>query len=479
MCGKRGPFVGAALCLAAVICLQRTALADVTIGVSGVPEKLSFPLPEGTNVILTADVKGGHVRAAWLSHARDSQARFMLVPVGDGAYQVNLADRVLSAMIRASRNQSQFQIFAETDDGRVVASVPVLYVIEEARRLPARIFIYEDGQKKEIWSPRFDRMLEDMAMLAHLSDSSLWVFPATLPPGKFGTERAADPYYFAPREVERIEARFEEAALGPYAEARVGDETWTFGIPKAANVLDLPVSAEIRKAWEKHGGLEIVCGQQGGEERRLVLKAPPKGLSLVGDSITMTVVQRHSKEVPGSEGYLKMRIGDITGGQVLLSVTAADGQTLIAQKSVRAGDEETFVVGEEQYKLRAESLVNFIVGDDYGVFTVSRVLPVEVDEIGEREKIGRLIAIIEESDITFIRNNRECTPKQAAEHIRKKYGFAQEDIQTLDEFIDKVASYSWTSGRDYLVRSPDGTEVKAKAWLREQSERLSESEVDK
>ena len=61
--------------------------------------------------------------------------------------------------------------------------------------------------------------------------------------------------------------------------------------------------------------------------------------------------------------------------------------------------------------------------------------------------------------------------------IRMKYEYAREQIRTVEDFIDKVASRSWVSGRDYIVRLPDGNEIKAKKWLSEQLAKLSESKV--
>ncbi len=478
MAAKRALLVGLVLCFMNLMFAQSLAFAEVTMRILGVPDRLSFPLPKGTNIVLTATIKGGEVRGVWLSRNRDAQARFKLVPVGGGAYQVNLADRVLSAMIRAE-GTGQFQIFVETSDGHIVASVPMHYAVTEPARMPPRIYVYVDGKKTEILSPSFAQIWEDMAMLTHVSDSSLWVLPAALPPGRFGTQTVAESYFLSPEHVDKIEVRFEEDAVGPVAEACVGEKTWSLRASNAANVLNLGMTAEIRSAWKEHGNLELMCSQAGMEEMRVVLKAPSKRLNLAGDSVKMTIIQRHLKEVPGSEGYVRIYIDDITAAQVLLSITTADGQTLVDQTSVRRGDEVTFTVGEGHYKLTVEKLVNFIAGDDYGAFTVSQVTPPEVDERAEREKIERLMDIIEESDVIFIRNDREYTPAGAAEHIRKKYEYAHEEIRTAEGFIDRVAGRSWISGRDYLVRLPDGREIKAKRWLRDQLAKLPQSEEQK
>ena len=42
-----------------LLTLQASALAQVSIRVDGVPDRLSFPLREGTNQILTVTINGG------------------------------------------------------------------------------------------------------------------------------------------------------------------------------------------------------------------------------------------------------------------------------------------------------------------------------------------------------------------------------------------------------------------------------------
>ncbi len=477
MSDKRGLLAKLTAYFVMIIFLPGLAFAGVTIKLSGVPDELCFPLPAGTNAVLTATVQGGEVKAVWLSPKKDSQVRLMLAPVGDHTYQVNLADPVLSAMICAEGTPGQFQIFAETEDGGVVASIPVHYVVAKPLRLPPRIYIYVDGKKKEILTPSLVRRLEDMGVRIHLSDSSLWVLPTTYPPGKFGRVKATDTYFFPPGEVHKIQIRFQEDALKPFARARVADKTWVFRASKQKNVLDLQITAKIRKAWKEHGNMELVCSQGGTEAMRLILTARPKRLNFTGDSVKMTIIQRQLKEVPGSDGYLSVYIDDITGGQVLLTIITAAGQNLVDQTSVRRGDSVTFTIGEEKYRLTVKTLVNFLAGDDYGVFTIHRLPPPELDESAEHKKIERLIDIIQKSKIIFIRNNKEYTPSEAAEHIREKYEYARKDIHTLEEFIDKVASHSWISDQDYLVKLPDGTQVKAKKWLQEQATELDRPEA--
>jgi hypothetical protein len=210
--------------------------------------------------------------------------------------------------------------------------------------------------------------------------------------------------------------------------------------------------------------------QAGDEVTLATLHAPPSRLDLPAGSATVTIIQRCSKEIPGSKGYLRLSLGDITVGQVLTTVEAADGTVLVDQTSVRAGDSLTFRIGEEDYKLTLTRLVNLLIGDDFAVFEVSTTVNPEA------QRIRDLIHVMETSDIIFIRNDKEYSGAQAAAHLRSKLQQAEEEVKTLDEFIDKVASHSWLSGQPYRVKLPDGTELEAAVWLRQQAARLTQEQ---
>lgn len=449
---------------------------DVTIRISGVPEQLSFPLREGGNVLLTAAVKGGMVKSVWLATSSESKARYMLTPVGDGEYQANLADRLLGALLRASEGEREFRIFAETRDGTIASSLPVCYTVAKSARVPPRIFVHVRGKKKEILLKPALRALEDPALRARFSGSELWVFPDTLPHGRFGTESAKELYHFFPQDVREVEVQFDWEARRPFAEAWVVEKKWNFQGAKASNVFSLRVTDEIKEAWIKNGELELVCGQADAEETRIVLAAAPLRLELPGGRAEMTLVQRSSKEVPGSRGYLWVSIGDIMGNKVLLSITTASGQNLVDQVPLRMGEEVAFRVGEQEYRLKIEKIENLLVGDDFGIFVITPASPVIIDEAKEREKIERLIETIQKSNAVFILSGKDSTAAETADYLRKKYEFARDEVRTIDDFIGKVASRCWLTGQEYLVRLPDGAEVTAGRWLREQAQACNESE---
>ena len=80
--------------------------------------------------------------------------------------------------------------------------------------------------------------------------------------------------------------------------------------------------------------------------------------------------------------------------------------------------------------------------------------------------IQHLIGHVAGSDMTFVRNDSEYTPDEAASHMLKKYRHFREDIATPDDFIELCATKSLMSGEPYRVIDSQGNERKTSDWLR-------------
>jgi hypothetical protein len=132
---------------------------------------------------------------------------------------------------------------------------------------------------------------------------------------------------------------------------------------------------------------------------------------------------------------------------------------LIAPTSVKEGDALPFFL-EGRYFLTVVELKNRVVGDDHAVllFRAGR---------SERIRIEELIAAVERADVVFVRNDTEHDAAAAADHLRRKWKHAGDRELTAEEFIDKIASASSTTGRPYAIRESDGTVVAARTWLRQ------------
>jgi hypothetical protein len=225
-------------------------------------------------------------------------------------------------------------------------------------------------------------------------------------------------------------------------------------------------------------GLAVLCFAAAGcdsgpSSRQASVQKLPKLSGLPAD---VTVKQRSTTVVPGSEGLLRVTIDDITRGQVMTSLADKEGRTVHAATSLAPGESMSFELGNEIYQLTLKELNNALVGQDFAIFTIS--FPGGAGPTFEQYKIARLLSAVEaaEGDV-FIRNGTEHSAKEAAEHLRTKWNTAGDEITTAQQFIDEIASKSSLSGESYRVRQADGTEVLASEYLRDKLERI-EAGVD-
>ena len=79
--------------------------------------------------------------------------------------------------------------------------------------------------------------------------------------------------------------------------------------------------------------------------------------------------------------------------------------------------------------------------------------------------VQHLIAYVAQSDLTFIRNSKQYTAKEAAEHMQKKYEYYRNDIETPESFIELCATRSVLSGEPYLIINEQGEKIRTSEWL--------------
>ncbi|MDB6115111.1 MAG: hypothetical protein JWQ62_2056 [Lacunisphaera sp.] len=87
----------------------------------------------------------------------------------------------------------------------------------------------------------------------------------------------------------------------------------------------------------------------------------------------------------------------------------------------------------------------------------------------EEQKIEGLLAFVAvQKDIRFVRNGSDYDAAMAVKFLRAKWDRQRAEIKTVDDFIDKAATKSSTSGQPYLIRLKDRTEVPCADFLRKQ-----------
>lgn len=82
-----------------------------------------------------------------------------------------------------------------------------------------------------------------------------------------------------------------------------------------------------------------------------------------------------------------------------------------------------------------------------------------------QQEIDYLLRYVENTDCTYDRNGSLHTGQEAVEHIRNKYDYFRDDIETAEDFIRLSASKSTFSGRYYKVICPGVEAVKSQDWL--------------
>jgi hypothetical protein len=97
----------------------------------------------------------------------------------------------------------------------------------------------------------------------------------------------------------------------------------------------------------------------------------------------------------------------------------------------------------------------------------------------ERQKIEAIIQYVGAmNDTKFVRNGSAYDAKTAAIFLRRKWGANDAEVKTARDFIDKVASFSGTSGKPYMMRFKDGSQVKSRDFLLAVLDKIEKSKTE-
>jgi hypothetical protein len=160
----------------------------------------------------------------------------------------------------------------------------------------------------------------------------------------------------------------------------------------------------------------------------------PDRLDLPERTGSFTLVQRRTTDIPGGRGYYRFRIDDITQGQTLAELFAGK-KTRIHSVSVREGDHLAFTVGKHTYHLRVLELINYLIGDDYGVFLVHDAALPE-----EEVKIEGLIALVRHARVDFLEDGAVLPRPDLARRMQARSRDWRPARRTLREFIEQVTA---------------------------------------
>ena len=79
-------------------------------------------------------------------------------------------------------------------------------------------------------------------------------------------------------------------------------------------------------------------------------------------------------------------------------------------------------------------------------------------------------------DAKFIRNDSTHDAKTAAKFLRGKWQAHEKEIKTVVDFIEKVASFSSTSGKPYVIRFKSTGDVQSGEYLKQELKKLEQAE---
>ncbi|TMA94511.1 MAG: hypothetical protein E6J74_15190 [Deltaproteobacteria bacterium] len=93
--------------------------------------------------------------------------------------------------------------------------------------------------------------------------------------------------------------------------------------------------------------------------------------------------------------------------------------------------------------------------------------------VTEKQKIEALIKQVGDlKEAKFIRNGSTYEVASAVRFLHGKWDANAAEVKSARDFIDKVASISGTSGKPYLIRFNDGSEIKSREYLLAELQKL-------
>ncbi len=100
--------------------------------------------------------------------------------------------------------------------------------------------------------------------------------------------------------------------------------------------------------------------------------------------------------------------------------------------------------------------------------------------LAERQKIEALIRQVGElKDAQFVRNGSTYEVSTAMRFLRGKWAVNESTVKTARDFIEKVASFSGTSGKPYLIRFKDGKEIPSREFLAAELQKIETAPTDR
>lgn len=390
------------------------ALAQSGVRLTRVPERVVLPAAAGENLVL--EVEAPAAAEVWLARAADAADRVPLVATGGPTWQLNLADVRVLRLLAAGQDHGELFAFARCD-GRTVASPAIGWARAAVTTKLGCLLVFTDGSRRQL-----------------AAEGEPWLDPAAL---------------------ERIEVR---GAGAPQARVIAHAEHVVLPLVRMDDTFVLAMNDALRRDLARAGelGLEV---QLGAAAQWLPFRIVPDRLA--PEQPEFVVQQRHDAVIPGSRGWLEVRLDDITMGQVLLSVVDATGHTVVGPRSVHERDHVVLPFAGGDSVLVIDRLVNLLIGDDYAQLRVVEAAKFRPDPFAIfLQRIGAA------EGVRFVREGVEWDSHSAEQFLRARLAAQRDPQLTLAGFVE-LAGRSSRTGEPYHVKRPDGEVVEAAVWFRE------------
>ena len=318
------------------------------VAVLAVPSRLVFPMEAGSNALLNVRAPVKNVRHVWLSPSRTFPGRVMLVRTGKDTYQVNLAEEIVLRVLQAHTGGKTFRVFAEDDKGEVYASIGIAYKLAR-RRGGGKVAV-------SVWTEGKDGVPADTCSWGRYRSARY-----------AGDGKRTAPAWVSPGYTKRIGFRCDAPHQAFFRSGRSKWPMTPFGEDKAYFVLSKEaekVVCQTRKAQ-----VDYVLDDSG-RKGSIELKVIPAKLTLAKGWQDLTISEYGTSTVPGSDGYLRIRVGNIGSQRTLVTMEGSDGRPFIRQTTVRQNSREVFRYEGRPYVLEVTRLHQSIFGSDYVVFSI-------------------------------------------------------------------------------------------------------------
>ncbi len=114
-----------------------------------------------------------------------------------------------------------------------------------------------------------------------------------------------------------------------------------------------------------------------------------------------------------------------------------------------------FIATQILFSVHAQNLDRPLEGNDQALH----------NKVSMQSEIAHLLNFVKNTKCEYERNGKKHNGKDAAKHIKKKYDYYQDDIDSTEKFIELSASKSSMSGKAYKIYCPDKPVLNSQEWL--------------